>query len=67
VVGGNLPNHLGDFLIGIKIRASFSWGQREPCVVLWRRLKEVLEYFYGFQDFCSGLLEWRIFLKKGVL
>ncbi len=36
-------------------------------MVLWRRLKEVLKDFYGFQDFCSGLLEWRILLEKGVL
>jgi hypothetical protein len=28
------------------------------------RLKEVLEDFYGFQDFCSGLLEWKTFLTR---
>jgi hypothetical protein len=26
-----------------------------------------VEDFYGFQDFCSGLLEWKTFLDKGVL
>ncbi len=37
MVGSNLPNHLEDFLMGIRIRAIFSWGQCGPCVTLWRR------------------------------
>jgi hypothetical protein len=39
MVGGNLPNHLGDFKEGIRINVIFSWGQYGPCVALWRRIR----------------------------
>ncbi len=32
MVGGNPPNHLGDFQEGIRIRILFSKGQCGPCV-----------------------------------
>ncbi len=42
MVGGNPPDHLGDFYEGIRIRAPFSRGQCGPCVVCGEEgLKEV--------------------------
>jgi len=44
MVGGNPPNHLGNFYEGIKIKALFSKGQCGPCVVCGEEgLKEVEE------------------------
>jgi hypothetical protein len=37
VVGGNPPNHPGDFSEGIRIKALFSKGQCGPCVVCKER------------------------------
>jgi len=43
MVGGNPPNHLGDFYEGIKIKALFSRSQCGPCVECGEEgLKEVL-------------------------
>jgi hypothetical protein len=37
-LGGNPPNHLGDFQKGIMIKALFFGGQCGPCVDLWRKI-----------------------------
>jgi len=59
-LGANPLNHPRDFYEGIRIRALFSKGQCEPCVVCEEGgLKEVLEDFYGIQDSCKMRGEWR--------
>jgi hypothetical protein len=46
VVGGNPPNHLGNFQEMIRIRVLFSKGQCGPCVICGEEgLEEVLGDF----------------------
>ncbi len=69
MVGGNPPNHLGDFEEGIRIRALFSRGQCGPCVICGERgLGEGLGgfgihlRFLGDVEFSLG--EWSKIMEK---